>query len=358
MVRFRDDLTGLRPYIPGRGEREILAAYRLEAVVKLASNECPTAPFPEVVAAISEAAASVNRYPETVYTELGSAVGELVGVSAAHLWFGGGGAELLREMTLAVAGPGTSVVYPNPSFVVYELATVISGATPIPVPLDENHRLDLDAMGAAVRHDTTLVFVCNPNNPTGTHVPTESVRRLLESVPSSVLVVVDEAYLHYVDASDYASMVPLVDQFENLVVLHTFSKVYGLAGLRIGYAVGQPELINQLRRVQLPFTANRLAQVAASEAIRHQDRVKELIAQNGAARTLLIDGLEARGVDVADSQTNFVYCRLVGNPADLAEALLQRGVIIRPTASDWMRVTVGTKEEIQRFLAAYDDATA
>lgn len=355
MVTLRKGLTALRPYVPGRGEREIMDLYGLSEVIKLASNETPTSPFPEVVAAIRGAATEVNRYPETTYTELGAAVGALIGVNPDHLWFGGGGAELLREMALAVAGPGTSIVYPHPSFVVYALAATITGSEAIPVALDGQHRLQLDAMGAAVRDDTAVVFVCNPNNPTGTHVPTADVRRLLDQVPDRVLVVVDEAYLHYVAADDYETMVPLVDAYQNLIVLHTFSKVYALAGLRIGYAVGNADLIAELRRVQLPFTANRVAQVAALEAVRHQDQVEAAVLRNARGRDALVVGLTARDVPVADSQTNFVYCRLPGDPAATAEGFLERGVIVRPTSTEWTRVSVGTLDEIETFLAVYDD---
>lgn len=357
MVKMRDDLGALRSYVPGRGEQEIMDLYHLDRVVKLASNESPTPPFPEVVGAVRAAALDVNRYPETTYTELGAAVGSLIGVSPEHLWFGGGGAELLREMALAVAGPGTSIVFPHPSFVVYELAATITGSAAVPVALDEDHRLRLQAMIAAVRDDTTLLFVCNPNNPTATHVPTSDVRGLVEEVPDRVLVVVDEAYHHFVAADDYESMVPLVDSYENLVVLHTFSKVYALAGLRIGYAVGNPELIANLRRVQLPFTASRLAQVAAFEAVQHQDQVLAAVKRNARARDALVAGLVERHIPVADSQTNFVYCRLAGDPPATAEALLRRGVIVRPTPTEWMRVSVGTQDEVEAFLAAYDDVT-
>ena len=355
MVRLRADLETLQPYVPGRGEQEILTAYGLDSVVKLASNESPVPPFPEVIEAIAGAASTVNRYPETTYTELGSKLASHLGVTPDHLWFGGGGAELLREIALGVSGPGTSIVFPHPSFVVYGLAATIAGASPIPVGLDDDHRLDAGALEAAVQDDTTLVFVCNPNNPTGTHISTEAVADLLEAVPSNVLVVVDEAYLHYVAAPDYTTMVPLVDEYENLLVLHTFSKVYGLAGLRLGYVVGAPPLLAALRRVQLPFTANRLAQIAALEALDHQNQVAERVIENAEARSLLIAGLRDRGIPHADSQTNFVYCRLAGEPAATTEALLRRGVIVRPTPTAWTRVSVGTIEEIETFFTAYDD---
>jgi histidinol-phosphate aminotransferase len=354
------------PYVPGRGEDEIMAEYGLSHVIKLASNESPVGPFPEVIAAIAAAAGGVNRYPDTTYQRLRPALAAHLGIPADHLWFGGGGADLLLATTLATSGPGSSVVYPHPSFVAYRLTVTIAGADAIEVRLDADHRLDLAAMQAAVRPDTRLVYVCNPNNPTGTHVPTDQVLALLDSVPESVLVVVDEAYHHYVAATDYRTMVPLVQERPNLAVLHTFSKIYGLAGLRLGYMVARPAILTELRKTQLPFTATDLAQVAAATALRHTDRLEERIAANAAGRHRLVSGLAERGLEYADSQTNFVFARLVGDPKIIVDQLLRRGVIVRPTGIEavlaetgarvgWVRVTVGTLDEVDAFFRAYDE---
>jgi histidinol-phosphate aminotransferase len=343
--------------VPGRSDREILDAHGLGSLAKLALNESPLPPFPEVIAAIRGAGDGVNRYPDTTYTELGDALGRHLGVDPDMLWFGGGGSELLRDMALAVAGPGASVVFPDPSFVMYDVVATLSGAAALPVPLDGEHRIDIDGLIGAVRPDTSIIFVCNPNNPTGTHVPGSEVRRLLDTVAEDVLVVVDEAYLHFVAAGDYETMVPLIEHYPNLVVVHTFSKIYGLAGLRIGYAVGQPGLVADMRRVQIPFTVNVIAQTAALEALRHQDRVRERIQSNADGRARLVAGLAARGVTTADSQANFVYCSAGGDAASVADGLSRRGVIVRPAGRDWLRVSVGTFDEIDAFLAAYDALT-
>jgi len=356
MPVFRPDLDSIAPYVPGRSEEEILAEFELDHVTKLASNESPIEPFPEVVAAIAAAATRVNRYPDTTFQQLGPALAAHLDVPTDHLWFGGGGADILTCITLSTSDPTSSVVYPHPSFVVYRLSTTVAGAERIEVPLDGAHRHDIDAMIDAVRDNTRLVYICNPNNPTGTHVPTSEVIRLLDAVPESVLVVVDEAYHHYVAADDYWSMVPLVAERANLAVLHTFSKVYALAGLRLGYLVAQPELISSLRKTQVPFTATNLAQQAAVTALQHTDRLSARVGANAAGRTQLVEGLAARGVGTADSQTNFVFARLHDDPAALTEALLRRGMIIRPTGTAWHRVTVGTPAEIDEFFAAFDEA--
>lgn len=348
---FRSDIADLHPYVPGRGFDEIKRIYGLDEVVKLASNESPVEPFPEVVERIRELAAGVNRYPETVYAEIGEAVGRDLGVPPEALWFGGGGADILFHIGMTTGGPGASVVYAWPSFVMYRLATRISYAEPIEVPLDHELCHDLDALRAAVRDDTRVVYICNPNNPTGTHVSTDQVLALAESLPERVLVVVDEAYRHYVTASDYRSLAVEAAASPNLAVLHTFSKVFGLAGLRIGYLVSHPDTLDLLRRSQPPFTVSTLAQQAAITALAHSDRLRERVVANDAARTAVADGLRTAGYSPADSQTNFIWFP-VDDSAALSEHLLQRGVIVRPMGPKALRVSLGTAEENEAFLHA------
>lgn len=356
MPQFRADLERIARYVPGRGEREIMREFGMERVVKLASNECPYAPFPEVVQAVAEAAAGINRYPDTTYHDLTDAIGMYVGVDPAAILVGGGGTELLMAAAMAVGGPSTTAVYATPSFVMYRISTAVSGARPIEIPLDEAQRHDLDEMASALQPDTTVVYICNPNNPTGTHVSGAALRRFVAQVPESVLIVVDEAYREFVDAHDYESLADHAPTAPNLVVLRTFSKVFGLAGLRIGYLVGNPEVLASVRRTQLPFTVTDLAQVAAVEALRHKDRLKERVEQNAIGRARLVAEFSSRGLATADSQTNFVFVDPGVDPAAFADAMLRRGVIVRPTGTPWVRVTVGTDREIDTFLGALDGA--
>ncbi len=351
MPTFRSDITDLHPYVPGRGFDEIKRLYGLDEVVKLASNESPIEPFPEVVERIRELASGVNRYPETVYTEIGDAVSHDLGVAPEALWFGGGGADVLFHVGMTTGGLGASAVYAWPSFVMYRLATRISYAEPIEVPLDQQHRHDLDAIGAAVRDDTNVVYICNPNNPTGTHIPTDDVLAFARSMPERVLVVVDEAYRHYVTADDYRSLAVEAAATPNLAVLHTFSKAFGLAGLRIGYLVSHPDTLDLLRRSQPPFTVSTLAQQAALTALAHRERLGDRIAANTRARAVVDSGLRAAGYTPAESQTNFIWFP-VADSAALAEHLLQRGVIVRPMGPTGLRVSLGTTEENQAFLDA------
>lgn len=351
---FRQDLASIPQYVPGKPIDEVARELGIESIDKLASNECPEPPFPEVIPLIEGLAPSLNRYPDSTGFELTSAIAEHLGVDSSSVWIGAGSSENLRCTALAVGGPGTSAVYAAPSFVMYAISTRISHAEPITVPLTPSFSHDLDAMAAAIRPDTTLVYVCNPNNPTGGIRSGDDVRAFIEAVPERVTVVVDEAYAEYVTDTSYASMVHDAVGASNVVVTRTFSKIYGLAGLRVGYAVGHPNLIAGLRTTQAPFTVNSIAQAAAMEVLKHRDRVTLRCDRNAAGRAVLSDGLRARGVDVADSQANFVYFEPETPPAEISEQLTQRGVIVRPLGPG-LRISVGTSDENARFLAAWDE---
>jgi histidinol-phosphate aminotransferase len=250
---------------------------------------------------------------------------------------------------MAVGGPGTSAVYGWPSFVIYRLASILMMADRIEVPL-RDHVHDLDAMSAAIRDDTTVVYVCNPNNPTGSHVPAEALGDFVESVPESVLVVIDEAYHEYVTAPDYATAVPLALERSNVVVTRTFSKIHGLAALRVGYAVARVETITELRKAQAPFTVTSLGQAAAVESLRHTDEIEDRRRHNEAERSRLEASLSDLGIDHVPSQANFVYMD-ASAVSDPAREYLAHGIIVR-VFGDWVRVTVGAQTENDRFLAA------
>jgi histidinol-phosphate aminotransferase len=333
---------------------EVAREYGLDEIVKLASNECPEPPFPEVQAAVAAAAAGLHRYPDNEKYLLKVALGAHLGIDPAHLWVGGGSNELVLTTGIAVGGPGTSAVYAWPSFGLYRIATRVAMAEGIEVPLDSHHRHDLAAMAAAVRDDTTVVYVCNPNNPTGTWVADADLVAFIEAVPRDVMIVVDEAYIEYATAVDCSTVLPLALERGNVLVARTFSKIYGLAGARLGYMVGTPENFAELRRIQLPFSANSLAQAAAIEALRHQDRVAERARHNAAGLKVFADELGARDIPFAPSQTNFVYCRPGDDAEEFKEAMLRQGVIVRPQEDGWVRVTVGTEPENSRFFAALD----
>ena len=352
MPTYRADLQAIPKYSPGKPIAEVSRELGITDIAKLASNESPTQPFPEVVEAISAAATDVNRYPENSGYYLVNALAERHGVDPLQVWLGAGSTQLLGCIALSVGGPGTSALYARPSFLMYAIASLVAGTEPIEVPLDEDWRHDLDAMHAAVRDDTTTVYVCNPNNPTGTYRSAADVAAFIDAVPDHVLVVVDEAYHDYVTAADYATTLPIASERENVVVTRTFSKIYGLAGLRIGYAIGNSDTIARLKTTQPPFSASSIAQVAALESLAHDEHLAERAAANTAGRLQLEDGLTERGIEHVPSQANFV-AMMVDESADVAERLLKEGVIVRPMGPI-IRVTVGTEGENRRFLRALD----
>jgi histidinol-phosphate aminotransferase len=350
---YRADLTSIPRYVPGKPIDDVARELGIDSIDKLASNECPEAPFPEVVEAIAIAGASVNRYPDSAGYELTRAIARHHGIEPESVWIGAGSSEILRCTALAVGGPETSAVFASPSFIMYTISTMISGAEPIMVPLTDSYEHDLEAMHLAVRDDTTIVYVCNPNNPTGGIRSGDEVRSFIRSLPDRVTVIVDEAYAEYVTDPGYVSLLSEATTTLNVVVARTFSKIYGLAGLRVGYGVGEPDLIASLRTTQPPFSVNAVAQAAAIVALNHQERVAERRDANARGRTMLLEGLRMRGIEVADSQANFVYYEPSSDPAAISDALLQKGVIVRPLGPG-VRVTVGTEAENQRFLNAVD----
>jgi len=353
MPTFRPDLMSIPHYVPGRPIDEVARDLGIESIDKLASNECPEAPFPEVIDAIALAANAVNRYPDSSTYDLSRAIASHQGVQPNEVWVGAGSSEVLRCAALSVGGPGTSAVFAHPSFVMYRIATMVAWSEPISVPLTSSYAHDLPAMARAIRDDTAMVYVCNPNNPTGNHISGAALLSFIDSVPERVLVVIDEAYAEYVSAEDYQTFINEAPNRPNLLVTRTFSKVYGLAGLRVGYGVGAPELLAKLSHTQAPFTVTSTGQAAAVEAIKHPDRVAQRSERNASGRQLLSDGLVALGYDPAESQANFVYFEPPGDAAQLGDALLHQGQIVR-VLGNGVRVTVGTQAENSRFLAVLE----
>lgn len=357
MPRYRPDIEAIPRYVPGRPIEEVARELGIPHIDKLASNEHPGGPIPEVRQVIAEATAGLNRYPDSGGYELTRAIASHHGVPPEAVWIGAGSSEVLRCIALSVGGPGTSAVYASPSFVMYTIGTMISGSEPITVPLDESFDHDLDAMLDAIRDDTTVVYVCNPNNPTGGFRSAADVETFLDAVPEDVTVVVDEAYFEYVTDASYGTMKHRAVESPNVVVTRTFAKVYGLAGLRVGYGIGNPDHIDVLRTPQAPFSVNTLAQVAAIEALRHPHTIDARVAENAAGRTLLADGLTTLGYDVAPSQTNFVYFEPDRDPSELSRALTEHGSVVR-VLGPGVRVTVGTPDENRRFLAVMEELHA
>jgi histidinol-phosphate aminotransferase len=326
-------------------------------LVRLASNESPYPPLPAVVAAAAAALEGVNRYPDPTSAALRAALADRHGVPSERIAVGNGSCDILLAMGAALLEPGAELVYAWPSFSVYPQLEAASGARGIRVALDGEERLDLDAIAAEITVATRLVIVCNPNNPTSTALALAEIASFVQRVPPSVCVLIDEAYCEFNLLDDPDASIALLDRHPNLVLLRTFAKVYGLCGLRVGYALcGSRALPDALAQVRQPFFLNSVAQAAAVEALKHQDEVARRVERAVVARGQMDDGLRALGFSPADSQANFCWFDL-GEGRDEAEivgGLAEQGVLVRAGGAlgtdRHLRVTYGTPDEIDRFL--------
>jgi histidinol-phosphate aminotransferase len=356
-LRYIPALADIVPYEPGLPIELVKRRFGLDDVVKLASNEYPLPPFPEVREVVIAAIDRLQRYPDGSSTELREALAVRFGRSPDQVTVGSGTCELLYLLGNALLEKGDEVVFAAPSFTTYRDVIDLHEAKPIAVPLvDFTH--DLEAMAAAVTSRTKIVIVCNPNNPTGTYVPAADIARLVESVPDDVLVIVDEAYIEFATAPDADGSLALQQAHDNVIVLRTFSKIYGLCGLRTGYGLCSPELKAAIDKVRQPFNVNLLGQVAAVEALRHQDQVIRRSEVNAELRAYMVDRLRARGRATVPSQANFMLVDMndLCHPHDqVCGTLLSMGAIVRDGNAlgcpGWARVSVGTEDEIEFFLS-------
>ena len=320
----------------------------------LAGNEYPLPPFPEVSEAIAQSADGINRYPDATSTRLREALAETWNVPPECVWTGAGSSEILTTTAQALGGPGTSMVFPWPSFAMYPINAVYADSKEIRVPLDDSLTINLVAMAEAIEPDTTLVIICNPNNPTGSYLPRSEIQKFVDRVPESTLVLVDEAYGEFVAAEEESSLIPLCLERPNLAVARTFSKIYGLAGLRVGYMIGQAAGLRALRKAQSPFVVGSVAETAAVTALQFQEQVQQRFLLNRAGIDYFEAELSRRGIEYVPSQANFVWFRLGEGAPDIVQALLEMGTLIRKGTSEWARVTVGTDPENRRFVRDLD----
>jgi histidinol-phosphate aminotransferase len=329
-------------------------------LVKLASNETPFSPHPQVLEAVEAQLRTLNRYPDPAKATLRRRLSDRTGVPDGRIAIGNGSCELLLAGAEAMLEPGAEVVYAWPSFSIYPHLAAMAGARAVTVPLNEAGEHDLDAMAKEVTAATRMLIVCNPNNPTATGLPPAAIDDFLKAVPRSVAVILDEAYVEFSTLQDPDESLELLKKHPNLIVLRTFSKVYGLCGLRVGYALGSEEFRLAVDRVRQPFSVNALAQAAATEAINHQDELERRVEQTAIERLHVESELEERGLETTDSQANFSWVSLGDRDEDeVVDGLAKLGVIVRAGRAlgqeGWMRVTYGTRSENNRFLAALDE---
>ncbi|MGH3823463.1 MAG: histidinol-phosphate transaminase [Pseudonocardiaceae bacterium] len=343
MIHTRADLDRLPTYIPGRS---------IPGAVKLASNEVSAGPLPSVVAAISAAAETVNRYPDNGVTALVGRLSTRLDVPESQLTIGAGSVALCQLLVQATCGPADEVLFAWRSFEAYPLISQIVGTRPRTVPLRNNDTHDLAGMLEAITPATRLVFVCNPNNPTGTAVRREELVSFLDAVPDDVLVALDEAYHEFVTDPEVPDGIALGRPRSNLAVLRTFSKAYGLAGLRVGYCIAPEPITTALHKVSVPFSVNSLAQVAALASLEVADELLARCQAVTAERDRVRAELLTMGYSVPDSQANFVWLALGEQATAFTEHCLDHKIVIRPFPGDGVRVTISDASENESFLAA------
>ena len=350
-LKVHPNIASLVPYSPGKPIEELERELGIPRAIKLASNENPSGPSPKALTVLSEAAQTLNRYPDGGGHRLRGALAERWKVTPDHVILGNGSDEIIGLLTRAFLSPGDEAVMADQTFVIYKMEVSAAHGVPVMVPLKE-WRHDLPAMADAVTARTRLLFVCNPNNPTGTMVRAAEVDTLMARVQEQVIVVFDEAYYEYVCNRDFPDSLGFLKRNRNVVVLRTFSKIYGLAGLRIGYGLTTPEITDYLNRVRPPFNANSLAQRAALAALEDEEHVAQSRAMNQTEMTTVRSGLGALGLQPAPSEANFLYFDVGRDGREVFGALLREGVIVRHLEGRMLRVTIGLPEENRRFLQA------
>ena len=350
-LNVHPDIAALTPYVPGKPIEELQREMGLARVVKLASNENPLGPSPKAIAVLTEGAATLHRYPDGGAFRLREALADRWKVTADHVILGNGSDEILGLLARTFLSPGDEAVMADHTFVIYKMEVMAAHGKAVTVPLKQ-WRHDLTAMAEAVTPRTKLLFVCNPNNPTGTMVSADEVEQLMARVPEHVIVVFDEAYFEYVRRSDFPDSMAYVKQGRNAIVLRTFSKIYGLAGLRIGYGLTTPEITNFLNRVRPPFNANSIAQRAALAALGDDEHVARSRSVNQAGMEQMVKGLAALGFTPIPSEANFLYVDIGQDGRKVFDALLRQGIIVRHIEGRMIRVTIGQVEENEAFLTA------
>ncbi len=355
-LKVHPDIASLVPYVPGKPIEELQRELGLPRAIKLASNENPIGPSPQALAVLAETAPTLHRYPDGGAFRLRGALAERWKVTPDHVILGNGSDELLGLLARTFLSPGDEAVMAEHTFVIYKMEVKAAHGMVVEVP-QKNWRHDLPAMADAITDRTRLLFICNPNNPTGTMATKTEVAALMARVPEHVVVVFDEAYYEYVRHREFPASLDYVKAELHAVVLRTFSKIYGLAGLRIGYGFTQAEITNDLNQNAQPFNATSMAQRAALAALNDEAHVTASRALNHAEMDKVRTGLQRLGFEALPSETNFLYFDVGRDGREVFNALLREGIIVRHIEGRMLRVTIGLPEENQLFLSALQDIT-
>ena len=349
MITVSENIKSITPYVPGKPIEELERELGISGSIKLASNENPLGPSPKAIAAIKRAVEGLNRYPDGSGFYLSQALAKKYGVDLNQVILGNGSNELIELVVRTFVQPGDEIISADPSFMVYKLVTQAAGGT-IVIVTCKDMRHDLDEMTERITPKTRIVFIANPNNPTGTMNSQAEMDRFMERVPDHVIVAVDEAYFEYVTHADYPDSLDYLKEGRNVLALRTFSKIYGLAGLRLGYGITTSEIAELMNKVRQPFNTNSLAQAGALAALADRKHVEKSIAINNEGKQFLYQTFQRLGVSYIPTETNFIMFETRLDGKELYATLLKQGVIIRPMGGNRLRVTIGLPEENARFV--------
>lgn len=356
--KAKKSLQNITPYVPGKPIDEVKRELRLKSVVKLASNENPYPPPANVLNAIRKAAGDINRYPDGGCFHLRSELAKCLKVKPNQIIFGNGSDEVIVFAVRTFVGAGDEVVIAQPSFLIYDIASRVEGARIKSVPL-KDFRYDLASMKKAVTKRTKIIFLGNPDNPSGMYFTEKEIKTFMRGLRGDILVFIDEAYYEYVDQKDYVDSIKLLRQYPNLIVTRTFSKMYGLAALRIGYGVASESIIDAMNRVREPFNVTTLSQVAALACLKNKKHFKQVAAEVKKQRQWVVAQIEALGLKSVKSFTNFILIKVPSDSTKISQALLKKGVIIRDMAGwgmkGFIRVSIGTARENKILIKALRD---
>lgn len=361
MIKSPEHIRTISPYVPGKPIEELERELGIKNSIKLASNENPIGPSPVALKAIknslrsSKSLSSLNRYPDGSGYYLKNALAKKISVKPGEIILGNGSNELLDIAVRTFLVPGDEAVMAHPSFVVYSMAVQSAGGKAIQVPL-KDYKHDIDAMSSAVTPRTRMLFIANPNNPTGAMNTKAELDRLMNNIRDDILVVVDEAYYEYVTDPEYADSLKHFRDGKDILILRTFSKIYGLAGLRIGYGIARQDIITEMNKIRAPFNTSSIAQKAAIEALKDKKHIRQSKEMNNKGKKYLYKELSSLGVKYIPTEANFIYILMDEDSMAVYEALLKYGVIIRPVGPQELRVTIGLPEENKRFIKALKTA--
>ncbi|MCD5390434.1 histidinol-phosphate transaminase [candidate division NPL-UPA2 bacterium] len=357
MKLVRENILEIEPYQPGKPIKEVERELGIKEAVKMASNENPLGPSPRAVEAMREALREVNLYPDGSAYYLKRALAEHLNVGEGNIIFGNGSDEIIRMIAETFLNEGEEAVIAQPAFIIYRMAVKVMNGKPQLVNL-RNFTHDLVAMGEAVNEKTKLVFIANPNNPTGTMVTHEEVHSFMNKIPEEVIVVFDEAYYEYITRDDFPRTIDYIRHGRNVITLRTFSKIYGLAGLRIGYGIAREDLIKDMNRVRQPFNTNCLAQVAALAALKDKEHIERSRSINRGGKDFLYRALDKLKISYIPSEANFILIDLRQEAGGICQNLMREGIIVRSMGiyglGNFIRVTIGTAEQNEKFIKALE----